>query len=243
MKQPWILSRKTFMKATAQSALLLASGAGMTGCRASRPILRIGLVSDTHYADREPAGTRFYRESLGKLKECVDRMNEERVDFMVHLGDFKDQDSEPEEARTLRYVKDLESVYAKFNGPRYHLLGNHDVDSISKEQFGKMVENTGIETGATYYSFDRGRVHIVVLDATFRQDGVAYDKGNFDWKDTAIPSDQLAWLKEDLGKTDKPALVFVHQLLDPMQSEQHQVKNAAAVRDLLEASGKVLAVF
>lgn len=231
------------MKATAKSALLLAGGAGLAGCRASRPILRAGLVSDTHYADREPAGTRYYGESLVKLRECVDRMNGERVDLMMHLGDFKDEDPEPDEARTLRYVRDLEAVYAKFKGPRYHLLGNHDVDSIGKEQFLRDVENTGIDPEATFYAFDRGGVRFVVLDANFRQDGTPYHKGNFDWKDTAIPDDQLRWLKADLSQTDKPALVFVHQLLDPGQTEEHRVKNASAVREVLEASGNVLAVF
>jgi predicted phosphodiesterase len=242
MKPTWILTRRQFLKASGGAALLLTSG-GCSPKPAKGKGLRVGLVSDTHYADRDPMGTRYYRESISKFQECVDKMNEAQVDFMVHIGDFKDEDAEPTEARTLQYVRDLETVYAQFSGPRYHVLGNHDIDSISKEQFLGLVENTGIDSSASYYSFDNGGFHFVVLDATFRQDGVAYDKGNFDWKDTFIPSNQLDWLKADLGVTKKPTVVFVHQLLDSGQTVEHQVKNAAEVRQVLEHSNKVLAVF
>jgi hypothetical protein len=40
-----------------------------------------------------------------------------------------------------------------------------DADSISKEQFSDSVENTGINAGRTYYSFDFKGAHFVVLDA------------------------------------------------------------------------------
>lgn len=242
MKPIWILSRKHFLKAGGGAALLFAAGACSQKPSKAKG-LRVGLVSDTHYADRDPMGTRYYRESMPKFQECTDRMNQAQVDFMVHIGDFKDEDAKPTEARTLRYLRDLEAVYAQFSGPRYHVLGNHDMDSISKEQFLGAVENTGIDSSASYYSFDKGRFHFIVLDATFRQDGVAYDKGNFDWKDTFIPPDQLDWLRADLQLTDKPTIVFVHQLLDSEQTVEHQVKNAAEVRQVLENSNRVLAVF
>lgn len=243
MNNTWTLSRQKFLKAGCSAALLLATGVSSACKKTNRTALRVGLVSDTHYADRSPAGIRYYRESMTKFQECVTRMNEEQVDLMVHVGDFKDEDPEPTEARTLSFVRDLESAYAQFKGPRYHVLGNHDIDSISKKQFLDQVENTGIDSSASYYSFDKQGYHFIVLDATFRQDGVSYDKGNFVWTDTFIPQDQLDWLKKDLNATEKPTIVFVHQLLDSEQTVEHIVKNAAAVRLILEESNKVLAVF
>ena len=243
MKNTWIISRRQFLKASSSAALLLTTGAYWACNDPNKPILRIGLVTDTHYADREPAGVRYYRESIPKLQECVNLMNQEKVDLMVHIGDFKDEDPEPQEASTLQYVSDLEAVYAQFKGPRYHVLGNHDLDSINKDQFLERVENTGIDPTSSYYSFDQNGIHIIILDATFRQDGTAYDKGNFEWTDTFIPHEQLNWLQEDLAETNKLTLVFVHQLLDPEQTIEHQVKNAAKVRKILENSGRVLAVF
>lgn len=243
MNHTWTLSRQKFLKAGCGAALLLATGISSACKKSNRKALRVGLVSDTHYADRDPAGIRFYRESMAKFQECVNRMNEEQVDFMVHVGDFKDEDPEPTEARTLNFLRDLESTYAQFNGPRYHVLGNHDLDSISKKQFLDNVENSEVDPSASYYSFDKQDFHFIILDATFRQDGVSYDKGNFSWKDSIIPQNQLDWLKADLKSTNKPTIVFVHQLLDSEQTVEHQVKNAAAVREILEESNKVLAVF
>ncbi|HJD97683.1 hypothetical protein [Mailhella massiliensis] len=52
----------------------------------------------------------------------------------------------------------------------------------------------------------------------------------------------MAWLKNDLKSTDTPVLVFSHQTLDRVDEQDHNIKNASAVRKVLEESGKVLAV-
>jgi metallophosphoesterase superfamily enzyme len=108
---------------------------------------------------------------LDKLAACVAEMNRERVDFLVELGDFKDQDTPPVESRTLEYLERIEGVFRKFEGPRYHVLGNHDMDSISKAQFLARVENAGIPSERSYYSFDLRGIHGVVLDANFTREG------------------------------------------------------------------------
>lgn len=236
----WKINRRVFLKSSA-GALALAALPACVSQRTGK--VRFGLVSDSHYADREEAGIRFYRESAEKMEACVKVMNTEEVDFMIHLGDFKDQDAEPEETRTLQYLKDFEAIYAKFNGPRYHVLGNHDMDSLSKAQFQSIVENTGIDQNKTHYSFDKGDYHFVVLDACFNPDGSPYDHDNFKWYDANVPQEQLDWLEADLGKTEKSTVIFVHQMLEDIEKGKHHIKNFAAVRSILEASNKVLAVF
>jgi len=185
---------------------------------------------------------RFYRESLDKLSECVTRMNAERVDFLIELGDLKDQDASPVESRTLSHLRKVEEVFRGFRGARYHVLGNHDMDSLSKPQFLSQAENTGIEAGRGYYSFDASdSLHCVVLDANYRSDGSDYDHGNFDWTDANIPPHELDWLRQDLAASTGRVAVFIHQLLDG-KGPLH-VKNADEVRRVLQESGKVLAVF
>jgi predicted phosphodiesterase len=206
-----------------------------------RQVVRFGIVADCHYADTEPSGTRIYRESLDKLTECVKLMNAKKVDFLVELGDFKDQDSPPVEHKTIEYLQKIEEVFQQFNGPIYHVLGNHDMDSISKQQFLSYVENTGIDTDSKYYSFDFKGLHFIVLDANYKADGVEYDHGNFDWNDANIPQHELDWLMQDLAKTHNPAIIFVHQLLDGKGSVF--IKNADEIRQILEESSKVLTVF
>jgi predicted phosphodiesterase len=203
--------------------------------------VRFGIVTDCHYADADPVGTRFYRESLGKLAECVGRMNAERVDFLIELGDFKDQNRPAVEEKTLVHLQNIEAAFRRFNGRRYHVLGNHDMDSISKPQFLSHVENTGIEAGRSYYSFDVGGLHFVVLDANYRPDGSDYDHGNFDWTDANLPAHELDWLPRDLAACSGGVVVFVHQRLDG--EGPVFVKNAPRIRQILQTSNRVLAVF
>ncbi len=240
----WVMDRRVFLRsavaAAAGPALLSLSCASNKHTVAPRPV-RFGVVTDCHYADADTMGTRFYRESLGKLAECVARMKAEKVDFLIELGDFKDQGRPPVEEDTLSYVEQVETVFQQFDGPTYHVLGNHDADSISKEQFLSRVENTGIDVGHSYYSFDVGGVHFIVLDANYKADGTGYDHGNFVWTDTDIPAHELDWLRADLAAAPGPTVVFVHQLLDG--AGQDYVNNAAEVRGILGCSGKVLAVF
>lgn len=116
------------------------------------------------------------------------------------------------------------------------------MDRISKSQFQSVVDNTGIDKDASYYSFDRAGVHFIVLDANFRRDGIAYDTGNFHWTDANIPRHQLEWLEKDLSHTDLPVIICMHQLIDQDEGN-HYVRNAAEVRRLLERHPGVLAVF
>jgi hypothetical protein len=211
-----------------------------TACSPAGP-LRFGLVTDTHYADIEPRGSRPYRESAAKLRDAVARLNGERLDFLLELGDFKDMSEPPVEIQTLEYLRTIESVFAGFQGPRYHVLGNHDEDSISKAQFLEIVENTGIPKDRSYYAFEKKGIRIIVLDACFSADGTPYERGRFEWADCSIPATELAWLERELAASETPVIVFLHQQLDGEGA--YFVKNAADVRRVLEVSGKVLAVF
>ncbi|MBA7556803.1 3',5'-cyclic adenosine monophosphate phosphodiesterase CpdA [subsurface metagenome] len=132
-------------------------------------------------------------------------------------------------------------MFRKFKANKYHVLGNHDVDSISKDQFLAIVANTNIPRESKYYSFDLKGLHFVVLDANYRAGGLDYDSGNFKWTDANVSRAELNWLERDLASASKPVIVFVHQQLDGEGS--HYVKNAADVRLILQKHQRVLAVF
>jgi hypothetical protein len=244
-RPPGIISRRDFLRLTAAAAA--GAGLGSLSCTTGRrtasipPLVRFGIVTDCHYADVERVGTRFYRESLDKLSECVATMNAEGVDFLIELGDFKDQDKAPVEERTVSYLQGIEAIFQQFRGPTFHVLGNHDMDSLSKPQFLSHVENTDVAPRRSYYSFDVKGLHAVVLDANYRADGSDYDHGNFDWTGANIPAHELDWLRQDLAASQGPGVVFVHQRLDGTGAVY--VKNAAEVRAILDQYGRVLAVF
>jgi predicted MPP superfamily phosphohydrolase len=203
--------------------------------------IRFGIVTDSHYGDRDHERNRYFRESVVKMNEFVKQMNKENVDFVVEIGDFKDQGNPPAEESTISYLRTIEQEFQKFKGNKYHVLGNHDVDSISKDQFLAIVTNTNISQESKYYSFDMKGLHFIVLDANFSSDGLDYNAGNFDWTDANIPQAELNWLERDLTSTSKPSVVFVHQQLDGQGN--HYIKNAADVRVILQKEKKVLAVF
>ena len=239
----WTVTRRTFLKGS--GFVIAGLSAGIPFARAismdGKAKLTFGIVTDTHYADTDPNGSRNYRESLVKMTEFVNLMNDKKVDFIVELGDIKDRDNPVKEESTLKYLEVIEKVYGKFNGPRYHVLGNHDVDSISKEQFLARVENTGIAKKSTHYSFDLKGIHFVVLDANYNADGSDYDHGNFDWTDANVSLEQLNWFKKDLASSTRPVITFVHQQLDVTGSTG--VKNGPEVRQVLQDSKKAQVVF
>lgn len=238
------MDRKTFLRTT----VTLVSGLSLTGFKGMRGPdrnIRFGMITDLHYADREPTGggTRYYSQSLNKLEECISVMNKEKVDFLIQLGDFKDQNEPPDEKSTLEYLERINNTFSKFDGPAYHVLGNHDHDSISKQQFLDRIAIPEVSKKSGYYSFDAGGFHFVVLDANYISSGEEYGHGNFDWKDANVPEEQLIWLENDLDSTRNPTVVFIHQKLDEKEGNQNYcVRNAAIVRERLNASGKVLMV-
>ncbi len=239
----WTVTRRDFLKTSAAviAGLSVRSPFALAGGTAGRKNLCFGIVTDPHYADANTKGSRYYRESLDKMSECVALMNDKKVDFLVELGDFKDQNQSADENGTIRNLSTIEETFKKFAGPRYHVLGNHDMDSISKTQFLNAVRNTNIPKASRYYSFDSKDTHFIVLDANYRSDGSDYDHGNYDWTDANIPPEQMDWLGSDLDSSPNPVIVFVHQRLDGQGDPT--IRNAADVRQVLRRSNKVLAVF
>ena len=54
--------------------------------------LKFGVIADPQYADKKPAGSRHYRQSLAKLEAAIAELNKESLDFVVTLGDLIDED-------------------------------------------------------------------------------------------------------------------------------------------------------
>lgn len=234
-------ARRKFMKKG--SLLVLGSGVAVSGDPAnaappaSSRLVRVGLITDLHHADKESRGTRHYRESIGKLQEAGRHFEKARPDFVVELGDLIDAADSVE--TELGYLKTVHREFAALPGGKHCVLGNHCVDTLSKEEFLGVV---GQES--SYYSFDRNGVHFVVLDSCFRSDGEPYQRKNFEWTDANLPAAELEWLRADLAETTaQQVIVFAHQRIDREGSDKHTVNNAGQVREVLVKSAKVRAVF
>jgi 3',5'-cyclic AMP phosphodiesterase CpdA len=208
--------------------------------------VKLALFADLHAHDTDsPNEHKVMVTWPDRLNAFVDAANAWPADLVVNLGDlvngtFVMGADLGDPARIPGILDDVFAVLTDLSAPVHHVIGNHDVYSLSKDQF---LAGTGQQ--ATFYSFDVSGFHFAVLDAQ-------YDKQEKDYAHVAwmvqgmIPSVQLKWLAEDLAGTDLPTIVLIHQ---PLSSEFSllaggpPVLNHLAVRAVLEADGDVVAVF
>lgn len=202
----------------------------------ARSVVKLGLLTDVHYADKPPLGSRYYRDSLPKLEVALQTFADEQVNAIIQLGDLADAHATAiDEEKALR---DLARRFNQVDIPYHFVLGNHCLERFSKRQFSEI---TGCRHG--YYSVDIGSLRIVILDANYRADETSYDSGNFVWTDCHLPRAELDWLDTTLRASNKPTIIFTHQRLDP--DPYHTVDNHESVRRVIADAGAqcVKAVF
>ncbi|SEA50591.1 calcineurin-like phosphoesterase C-terminal domain-containing protein [Pedobacter hartonius] len=97
---------------------------------------------------------------------------------------------------------DYNEAIAKMGIPFFQVIGNHDMDyRIGGDDTSDQTFKTFY--GPTYYSFNRGKAHYVVLD------DVRY-LGTEREYDGYITEDQLSWLAKDLAQVAKDHLVIIN---------------------------------
>ena len=193
---------------------------GLTSCinREKNQEIRFGICADVHKDIMHDADER--------LQAFIDYTNQEKVDFTIQLGDF---------CRPYEHNDTFLSIWNSFEGPHYHVLGNHDMDGgFTKEQ---TIAYLGMK--AKYYSFDKKGFHFIILDGNDTTDPPQSGYARY------IGEDQKEWLKKDLASTDLPCILFSHQRLE----DEWGVENATEIQRILEDENeragkiKVLACF
>ncbi len=86
--------------------------------------------------------------------------------------------------------EDYKKGVAAVGIPFFSLIGNHDMDYTARTDNGSQATFTGL-FGPAYYSFNRGKVHYVVLDDVFFI-GAGHRYIGY------ITEEQLRWLEQDL---------------------------------------------
>lgn len=151
-----------------------------------------GICADVHHSAD-------WGQNAWRMKRFVDEANEREADFIVQLGDFAMPDA---------MGRELLDEWEKFEGPRYHVLGNHETETASKEE---VMSFLGMPS--KYYSFDIGNYHFIVLDSNYEfKNGeyVDYDHSRYGFHECYIPPEELRWLASDLKSTDKRCFIFLH---------------------------------
>lgn len=108
----------------------------------------------------------------------------------------------------------------------FHTIGNHDYDYKATND--RDAESRFMDYIApTYYSFNLGKVHYVVLDDI---DCSNYDGTTSRDYEKRVSAEQLSWLAKDLSHVDKsvPLVVVMHaQLFYPSQTDGFKVDHDA----------------
>lgn len=106
-----------------------------------------------------------------------------------------------------------QEAVARTGLPFFNLIGNHDLDLTARSD--EASSHTFLERfGPTYFSFNRGKIHYVVLDDVFFLGG---HKDNYVGY---VTEQQLAWLERDLSLVERGSTVILN-LHIPTYTNQH----------------------
>lgn len=197
----------------------------------NKKVIKFGIISDVH-------------DDTTRIRTFIEQAKNEKLDFIIQLGDMSNGKKQSNQ--------NMLAIWNSYPGTKYHVLGNHEFDYSTKAEIIQRQEMPG-----AYYSFDCGVYHFIVLDCNFiKKDGkfIDFAKANYyiskDSRDLINP-EQVAWLKEDMQKTDKPIIIFSHQTFDDITIRgSNPIPNRSEVRQLIDelnsiptAKQKVIACF
>lgn len=140
--------------------------------------------------------------------------------FMVHLGDlFYMMEGAPVHVAR-RYYETYRDLLPEFDIPIYNLIGNHDQVSGPRVSPAMPEFADGLYEellGPTYYSFDWGEIHYVVLNP-FMMVGTT--------QHSRVSDRQLRWLENDLAcqPPNKPLILFSHRAPKQLENEEELLR-------------------
>jgi len=241
------MKRRQFIKIT----LPLALTGNLQAKPEGQPNLSFGVIADPQYADQPVRGSRHYRQSVTKLKESINALNKQSLDFVVTLGDVIDKD--------FASFDTMMPIYRKLKAPHRLVLGNHDF-AVADDDKPKVMHAMGMKQA--YYSEVHGTWRLIYLDgtdlSTFRypkEDAktVAAKKMLQGLKQKkvkqarpwngAIGKTQMLWIKKELDaakSAGQKVIVFNHYPACP-EGDGHNLWNAEELVKLLSKYSNVAA--
>lgn len=199
------MKRRKFLKQSVKTGLMVSLPLSLSAFNIQQTKkLKIGIVADVHQD--------VIHDGVERLRFFMDDMKKRNPDFIIQMGDF---------ALPHLYNQPFLDVWNQFEGPKFHILGNHD---MRDHGYTKDQTMTWWKMEKRYYSFDQGAFHFIILDGN--------DQNPKPWSgyDRYIGQEQQEWLKNDLEGTKKPTIVFVHQSLE----SEGGIANREEIRRILE---------
>jgi 3',5'-cyclic AMP phosphodiesterase CpdA len=147
--------------------------------------LRILQLTDTHFGNPDIGSKVQDRRSFLEIRRLVE---EQRPDFLVHTGDFINND------RGAKISFEAIEVFDDLGVPWTHTLGNHDVGHRSVEEFRRPMKNAAVGEfragDETEYAFrfdivaagqTDPRFTLFCFDSGFKEPNRKVSRGQLDW--------------------------------------------------------------
>ncbi|XP_010248675.1 PREDICTED: manganese-dependent ADP-ribose/CDP-alcohol diphosphatase [Nelumbo nucifera] len=172
----------------------------LVGLQGKQPLFSFGIISDVQYANipdgRSFLGVpRYYQHSILVLQRAVKKWNgHQKLKFAINLGDIVDGFCPKE--KSLETVQRIIKEFEMFNGPVYHIIGNHCLYNLSRDSLLPLLKMPA-PNGRAYYDFSpTPEYRFVVLDG--------YDISAIAWpQDHPNTLEALKVLQEKNPNSDK----------------------------------------
>lgn len=232
------------IQSTIQFTLILLT---MSFSQTAKSQIKFGVFADCQYCDCDTWNTRFYKNSMDKLTECLNYFNQDKeIEFVVGLGDLID--------RNFSSYDTLIPILNQSEHNIYQVIGNHDLE-VKDEFLEKVREKLNLKE--TWYSFEKEDWMFIFLDGndiTFHSNNPETielaeniteklkkeNKPNFNSWNGGIGKMQLIWMESQLQTArDKnlKVILFCHYPLLPL--EAHTLWNSEEVLSVLKKYNNV----
>lgn len=199
--------------------------------------LKFVQLSDVHFLENGLNTTyKMTGASPQLLDDAINQINEQGdVDFVMVTGDLIDKPFEKELRAIMPHMQ-------KLNYPWYFAFGNHDRcvgGYLTTAVYMKMLKdgNPNYQFELPYYSFvPKKGYKVIVLDDIITNEVTSQG---------LISNEQLVWLERELDKSKKDTvLIFMHvPIIEPFASPSHKLRNASALKNLIESYKNPIGVF
>jgi len=167
-------------------------------------------LADMHLANRNDDLTQFQNGFIADANQQIAKVKSEgKKVYALTLGDLTWETYWYSNSFMLpEYVQEI----SKLNAPVFNTIGNHDNDPYFASDW--LSENAYRRIlGPTYYSFNIGQVHYIVLDNIeyVNSGGVNGSIGSRNYN-AKLVEQQIDWLKKDLAtvNTSTPIILATH---------------------------------
>lgn len=166
---------------------------------------KVFMLGDMHLANRTNDVQQF-ADFTSDLKQLMGKHRGEKM-YAIALGDMTwDLYWYSNKFFFPQYLSTVNKEFKKLQ--IYHVIGNHDKDMKGTSDFEASIKYVE-HISPTYYSFNIGQIHYVVMDNIDCDNYDGTDSRNYAKK---LSSQQLEWLEKDLQHVDKntPLVVLMH---------------------------------